>query len=239
MNKQKEAAWAEAQEKFRLSNETVRMAKELGMNSKKLGGIANHKQESWKASLHIFIQDLYDKMQDTTKKNKAKKKKLAAEKVETILIRLAKKSDAQIIFDMIKELAHYEKMEDLVVGTVEDIRKTLFCPHPKAEVLLVEHYGEPVAFALYFHNYSTFLCRHGIYIEDIYVREKYRGQGHGKALLQRIAQEAVKRNCGRIEWWCLDWNKPSIDFYIGLGAEPMSDWTVYRLNREQIEQMAA
>lgn len=99
--------------------------------------------------------------------------------------------------------------------------------------------NNPAGFALFFHNYSTFLCKHGIYIEDIYVREKYRGKGYGKYLLQSICSIAKDRDCGRVEWWCLDWNKPSIDFYLKLGAEAMSEWTVYRLNRQKIEEIAS
>jgi GNAT superfamily N-acetyltransferase len=153
-------------------------------------------------------------------------------------IRKANIEDSQIILDFITELASYEELEHHVVGTIEDVQKTLFNDNPRAEVLILEDQNEPAGFALYFHNYSTFLCRYGIYIEDIYVREKYRGKGYGKKLLKAICKEAIKRDCGRVEWWCLDWNKPSIDFYLKLGAEPMSDWTVYRLGREQIENIA-
>jgi GNAT superfamily N-acetyltransferase len=157
----------------------------------------------------------------------------------TATIRCAEERDCATILGFIKELARYEKLEDSVVATVDDVKRTLFCANPRAEALIAEEGGAPAGFALYFHNYSTFLGRYGIYIEDIYVSEQARGKGIGKALLQRICQEAVKRDCGRVEWWCLDWNKPSIDFYINLGAEPMTDWTVYRLNREQIAKVAA
>lgn len=157
----------------------------------------------------------------------------------TYLIRKAEINDAQIILIFIKELAAYENLEDSVVGTVEQVKKTLFSENPRAEVLILEDNGEPAGFALYFHNYSTFLCRYGIYIEDIYIREKYRGKGYGKAMLKKICHLAKERDCGRVEWWCLDWNKPSIDFYLKLGAEAMSDWTVYRLNRQEIEKIAS
>ena len=153
-------------------------------------------------------------------------------------IRYATEGDCEEILRFIKELAEYEKMKDLVIASVEDIRKTIFSPKSKAEVLILEEEGKYAGFALFFHNYSTFLCRYGIYVEDIYVREEFRGKGYGKAFFKFICTEAVKRNCGRVEWWCLDWNKPSIDFYIGLGAEPMSDWTVYRLNETQIRKLA-
>jgi GNAT superfamily N-acetyltransferase len=157
----------------------------------------------------------------------------------TVTIRFAEERDCAAIVAFIKELALYEKLEHAAVVTEGDVRRTLFCANPRAEVLIAEEGGTEVGFALYFHNYSTFLGRYGIYIEDIYVREEARGKGIGKALLRHVCREAVKRDCGRVEWWCLDWNKPSIDFYINLGAEPMTDWTVYRLNREQIEKVAA
>ena len=153
-------------------------------------------------------------------------------------IRQAIPSDSALIIQLIRELAQYEKLCNKVIATVDDVNKTLFCESPKAEVLLLEVECETVGFALFFHNYSTFFCKYGIYIEDIYIREKYRGNGYGKALLRYICQLAVERDCGRVEWWCLDWNKPSIDFYLKLGAEAMSDWTVYRLGRKTIEKMA-
>jgi GNAT superfamily N-acetyltransferase len=153
-------------------------------------------------------------------------------------IRKANISDNQIILELIKELAAYEQLSDKVTATIDDINKTLFCDNSKAEVLILEVDNHPAGFAIFFHNYSTFLCKYGIYIEDIYVRETYRGRGYGKDLLRHICTLAKERDCGRVEWWCLDWNKSSIDFYLKLGAEPMSDWTVYRLNKEQIEEMA-
>jgi len=153
-------------------------------------------------------------------------------------IRKAKIQDSEIILTFIKELAAYEELESEVIATIEDINNSLFSDNPKAEVLLLEVDGNAAGFALFFHNYSTFLCKYGMYIEDIYVREEYRGAGLGKAFLKHICQIAKERNCGRIEWWCLDWNKPSIDFYLKLGAEAMSDWTVYRLNKTEIEKIA-
>lgn len=154
------------------------------------------------------------------------------------MIRKTNISDNKIILDFIKELAAYEQLSDKVVATIEDLNKTLFCDNPKAEVLILEVNNNPAGFALFFHNYSTFLCKYGIYIEDIYVRDAYRGHGYGTALFKHICILAKERDCGRVEWWCLDWNKPSIDFYLKLGAEPMSDWTVYRLAKADIEKIA-
>lgn len=157
----------------------------------------------------------------------------------THTLRLATEKDSALILSFIKELALYEKMEDRVTATTEDIRKTFFCQNSRVEALILEENGQPVGFAVFFYNFSTFLCRYGIYIEDIYIKENFRGKGYGKVLFRRICQEALKRDCGRIEWWCLDWNKPSIDFYQKLGAEPMSDWTVFRLDREKIQALSA
>lgn len=154
-------------------------------------------------------------------------------------IRPATLNDASLIVDFIRELASFEQLENEVVATISSIEKTLFCESPRAEALIIENdLGEAAGFALFFHNYSTFLGRYGIYIEDIYIREHYRGQGFGKAILKHICTIAQERDCGRVEWWCLDWNKPSIDFYLGLGAEAMSDWTVYRLDQKAIQGMA-
>ena len=156
----------------------------------------------------------------------------------TYAIRLAEKSDSELILSFIKELAHYEKMEDQVIGTIDDIQKTLFSENPKAHILILEEDNIPAGFALYFYNYSTFLCKYGIYIEDIYVNEQFRGKGYGTFLIKKICQIAKENDCGRVEWWCLDWNKSSIDFYLNLGAQAMNDWTVYRLNKLQIEEIA-
>lgn len=142
--------------------------------------------------------------------------------------RFAEEQDVAKILYFIKELAAYEKMADEVVATEELIKEWLF-EKKKAEVVFAVENGEEVGFALFFHNFSTFLGRAGIYLEDLYVLPECRGKGYGKALLKQLAKIAVERGCGRLEWWCLDWNKPSIDFYLSLGAEPMSDWTVYRI----------
>ena len=151
--------------------------------------------------------------------------------------RSANPEDAGLILQFIKELADYEQMLDQVVATEALLREWLF-EKKKAEVLFVLHGREEVGFALFFHNFSTFLGRAGIYLEDLYVRPEYRGQGYGKALLQELARIAVERGCGRLEWWCLDWNRDSIAFYRSMGAQPMSDWTVYRLAEETLEGLA-
>lgn len=154
-------------------------------------------------------------------------------------IRPAIPADAPLVLEFIKKLAVYEKLASSVTGTLEDLNETLFGAHPVAYALLGEEEGHTVGFAIYFHNYSTFLCRPGIYIEDIYVDEAYRGRGYGRAFFREICKLAEAKRCGRVEWWCLDWNKPSIDFYTKtLGAEAMTEWTVYRLDREKIGQLA-
>ncbi len=146
--------------------------------------------------------------------------------------------DCKIILDFIRELAAYEKLEDQVIATIDDIRSTLFCDNPRAEVLILEIDNKPAGFALFFHNYSTFLCKYVIYIEDIYIQKAYRNQGYGQILFTYICQLAKQRDSGHVEWWCLDENKSAIDFYMKLGAEAMSNWTVYRLNKTQISLIA-
>lgn len=147
--------------------------------------------------------------------------------------RFATREDTSLILEFVKELAIYEKMEDQVVGTEELYNEWLF-DKQKAEVIFALEDGKEVGFALFFHNFSTFLGRAGIYLEDLFVKPEYRGKGYGKGLITKLAQIAVERGCGRLEWWCLDWNKPSIDFYLSLGAKPMSDWTVYRITGETL-----
>ncbi len=151
--------------------------------------------------------------------------------------RFAEETDSPLILKFIRALADYEKMSDQVVATEELLREWIFVKR-KAEVLFVCDGGKEVGFALFFHNFSTFLGRAGIYLEDLYVFPEYRGRGYGKALLKKLAQIAVERGCGRLEWSCLDWNQPSIDFYLSLGAVPMDDWTMYRLTGETLEAMA-
>lgn len=154
-----------------------------------------------------------------------------------VTFRYATKEDTSIILDFIKQLACYEKMENQVVATEELLNKWIF-EEKKAEVIFAVQDNKEVGFALFFHNFSTFLGRAGIYLEDLFVKPEYRGSGIGKQILKQLAKIAVERGCGRLEWWCLDWNKPSIDFYLSLGAEPMNDWTVYRITGETLNKLA-
>ena len=151
--------------------------------------------------------------------------------------RFVSEEDCALILFFIKQLAAYEKMSDQVVATEELLREWIF-EKKRAEVLFVCDGETEVGFALFFHNFSTFLGRAGIYLEDLFVLEKYRGRGYGKALLSRLAQITVERGCGRLEWSCLDWNQPSIDFYLSIGAAPLDDWTTYRLTGVTLENMA-
>lgn len=151
--------------------------------------------------------------------------------------RYAEKKDVPLILSFIRDLAEYEKMLDEVVATEELLTEWLFEKN-KAEVIFVMDGDTEAGFALFFHNFSTFLGRAGIYLEDLFVKPEFRDKGYGKALLKKLAQIAVERGCGRLDWWCLDWNKPSIDFYLSLGAEPMSDWTTYRIAGDTLKEMA-
>lgn len=151
--------------------------------------------------------------------------------------RYAERKDTALILQFIKELADYENMLNEVVADEEILEEWIF-DKQKAEVIFLLENGKEVGFALFFHNFSTFLGRAGIYLEDLYVQPKYRGKGYGKAILKKLAAIAVERGCGRLEWWCLDWNKPSIDFYLSLEAEPMSDWTVYRIDGDTLKRLA-
>lgn len=152
--------------------------------------------------------------------------------------RLAKREDAPLVLEFIRELAVYEKMLPDVVATPEDIVHWVF-DKQHAEVLFALEDGKEVGFALFFHNFSTFVGRAGLYLEDLFVRPAYRGKGYGKGLLQQLARIAVERNCGRFEWVCLDWNAPSIAFYRSLGAKPMEEWTIYRLDGDALQNLAA
>ena len=154
-----------------------------------------------------------------------------------LTFRFAAPEDTVLILSFIRRLAIYEKMEKEVVATPELLHHWMF-EEKKAEVLFAELDGHTVAFALFFHNFSTFLGRAGLYLEDLFVLEEYRGQGIGKAMMRRLAQLAVERGCGRMEWSCLDWNTPSIRFYHSLGAADMSDWTVYRLTGDTLTRLA-
>lgn len=152
--------------------------------------------------------------------------------------RFATRRDIPLILQFIKDLAEYEKLLDEVVATEEILDEWIF-GKDKAEVLFVLEDEVEVGFALFFHNFSTFLGRAGIYLEDLFVKPTYRGKGYGKALLEKLAEIAVERGCGRLEWWVLDWNTPSIDFYKSLGAEPMDEWTVFRITGETLQKMGA
>lgn len=154
-----------------------------------------------------------------------------------LTFRYAKRTDAALILRFIKALAEYEKMLDEVIADESTIEEWIF-DKQKAEVIFAIVEGREVGFALFFHNFSTFLGRAGIYLEDLFVFPEYRGRGYGRALLKRLAAIAVERKCGRLEWWCLDWNQPSINFYLSLGAEPMSDWTVYRITGDTLLELA-
>ena len=153
-----------------------------------------------------------------------------------LTFRRAERKDVSLILQFIKELADYEKMLNEVVADEATLEAWIF-DKQKAEVIFAMEGEKEVGFALFFHNFSTFLGRAGIYLEDLYVKPECRGKGYGKALLKKLAAIAVERGCGRLEWWCLDWNKPSIDFYRSLGAEPMSDWTVYRIAGDTLTQL--
>jgi len=152
-------------------------------------------------------------------------------------IRFAERGEEGTILEFIKYLAEYEKMSGDVVATEAELCDWLFEKHI-AEVLFAEFEGKIVGFALFFHNFSTFLGRGGLYLEDLFVLPEYRGRGYGKALFRRLAQTALERGCGRMEWSCLDWNQPSIDFYLAMGARPMDEWTTYRLTGETLRRMA-
>ncbi len=154
-------------------------------------------------------------------------------------IKPATKNDAGIILELIKDIAEYEKLSDQVEATEESIVKYLFEEKAFAECLIGFENHVPIGFALFFHNYSTFVSKPGIYLEDLFVKEKYRGKGYGKKLLLSLVKIAQERNCGRVEWSVLNWNKPAIDFYESLGATPMNEWTVYRLNQEAINKLVS
>ena len=153
-------------------------------------------------------------------------------------IRFAKPADVPVILQLIHDLAEYERAPDEVVATEARLSEALFGDRPAAEVLLGDEAGEPVCFALFFHNFSTWMGRRGLYLEDLFVRPEKRGRGYGRALLVRLAQIAEERGCGRMEWAVLDWNEPAIEFYRRLGARPNEEWTIFRLTRDGIAQPA-
>ena len=154
-------------------------------------------------------------------------------------IKPATVNDVPLILSFIKQLAEYEKLLDEVVATEEILTETLFGKQPKAEVVIGYLNDEPVSFALFFHNFSTFLGRAGIYLEDLFVKPEARGHGIGQKMLAYLAQLAKTRNCGRLEWWVLDWNESAIKFYKKLGAKPMDEWTVFRVTGDELDELAA
>ncbi|MCB0330761.1 MAG: GNAT family N-acetyltransferase [Bdellovibrionales bacterium] len=163
-------------------------------------------------------------------------------KVSTLIpeftIRAASENDTSLILSFIRELAEYEKLSHEVVATDDDLRRSLFGDRPSAEVVIGEYNGSPVAFALFFHNYSTFLGKPGLYLEDLFVKPEMRGKGLGKVVLAYLAHLARERGCGRFEWWVLDWNEPAIKFYRSIGAMPMDEWTVQRVDGEALDALA-
>ncbi|MDE2182777.1 MAG: GNAT family N-acetyltransferase [Alphaproteobacteria bacterium] len=156
-----------------------------------------------------------------------------------VTIRSARPGDEGLILSFIRDLAVYEKLAHEVAASEADIRARLFCDNPRAFCDIAEVDGAPAGFAIWFFNFSTFLGRHGLYLEDLFVRPEFRGAGVGKALLAHLARRAVAEGCGRFEWWVLDWNEPAIAFYKSLGAEPMAEWTVFRLTGEALERLAS
>lgn len=158
-------------------------------------------------------------------------------KIKGFKLRFAKEEDIGLILKFIKELADYEKLLSEVVATEEILYDSLFI-RKAAEVIIAEYDNKPIGFALFFHNFSTFLGKPGIYLEDLYIRPDMRGKGFGKTMLAYLAKLARDRNCGRFEWWCIDWNEPSINFYKSIGAIPMDEWTVYRVDNEALIKLA-
>lgn len=156
--------------------------------------------------------------------------------IEGFKIRFASKNDVPLILNFIKELADYENLLDQVVATEDSLMDSLFVKN-QAEVIIAEEMDKPVGFALFFHNYSTFLGKANLYLEDLYVIPDYRGKGYGKALLAFLGKVAVERNCERLDWWCLDWNSSSIKFYKEMGAIPMDEWTVYRVEGNKLKEL--
>jgi GNAT superfamily N-acetyltransferase len=158
--------------------------------------------------------------------------------IDGLQLRLAERSDVSQILQFITALAEYEKLLDQVVATEQKLLDTLFGDKPYAEVVIAEYQHQPAGFALFFHNYSTFLAKPGIYLEDLFVLPELRGKGIGKALITYLAQLAVTRDCGRLEWSVLDWNQPAIDFYQSLGATMLHDWRINRVTGASLQQMA-
>lgn len=157
----------------------------------------------------------------------------------TIHIRAAEKSDAATILHFINELAVYEKEPDAVLNSISEIEDKLFGHDVRAHALICEQAGKPIGFAVYFFNYSTWLGKYGLYLEDLYVSQDKRGNGAGKAIMKYLAQLAIKKDCGRFEWVVLDWNKPAIDFYQSIGAKPQNEWIINRLSGDELHAFAS
>ena len=155
-----------------------------------------------------------------------------------LTIAIATKRDVPLILSFIKALAEYERLAASVVATEDGLRATLFGPRPYAECVIAHIDGEPAGFALFFHNYSTFLAKPGVYLEDLFVKPEFRGKGIGRSLLSYLARVALDRGCGRLEWSVLDWNESAIGFYKSLGAEPLEDWTIFRVRGEALSRLA-
>ena len=156
-----------------------------------------------------------------------------------VRLRFAQRHDAALVLSFIRELAEYEHLAHQVVADEDTLADSLFGEHPAAEVVIAEVDGEPAAFALFFHNYSTFLGRRGLYLEDLFVRPRFRGEGLGRLLMTFLARLALERGCGRLEWWVLDWNTDAIGFYRDLGATGMDEWTVQRISGDALQRLAA
>ena len=163
---------------------------------------------------------------------------MAESPLRDFAIRPAGPADVPVILSLIRDLAEYERLSHEVEATEECLRRNLFGERPYAEALIGELRGEPVAFAVYFHNFSTFLGKPGLYLEDLFVKPEARDLGIGRAILRRLARIAVERDCGRLEWSVLDWNKPSLDFYQSIGAQPMREWTLHRMTGENLAALA-
>lgn len=157
----------------------------------------------------------------------------------SVRIEPATVADVPVILQLIRELAEFERLLDEVTASEAELRENLFGARRSAEVVIARQGDEVAGFALYFHNFSTFLAKPGLYLEDLYVRQKFRGHGCGEALLRHLAHTAVERGCGRFEWSVLDWNKRAIDFYKSLGAEPMDEWTIYRVTGDPLRKLGA
>lgn len=160
-------------------------------------------------------------------------------RIEGLNLRMATANDVPQILAFIRQLAEYEKLLDMVVADETKLTETLFGEKPYAEVVLADYQGKPAGFALFFHNYSTFLAKPGIYLEDLFVDPAVRGLGVGKALITYLATIALERDCGRLEWSVLDWNQPAIDFYQSLGAKMLDDWRINRVTGDSLQAMAA